>query len=206
MKKKTNHTARKSLLTVLFFFGSLALFSQRSVLFEVGGSYFTNEFSSYHFLNDFAAFSFNTRILFAERPGSAFSWELPLSLRTRIKKDVVTRFALQLPVLIVYNLGSGASGLPSGKNLGLTAGVGYGYFYQKSQSELLEIPVHKESISMHGPLAQGGIRFRLKSIRLFSSAGKDVNPAIAIKFTHHFNLIDGGQNIGSLSLLLGLSF
>src|SRR5436190_216782 len=75
--------------------------AQQSVLFETGPSYFSNNLpDNYTHLYDFIGFTFNTRILFAEKTNSAFSIEAPVSVRSHFAGEIMNRFGLHVPVTI----------------------------------------------------------------------------------------------------------
>jgi hypothetical protein len=187
--------------------------AQQSVLFEAGGTYFTNEFRQpKHVLLDFAGLTLNTRILFRPQNNSCFSVDLPVSIRSKNRGDdltqdqITTRFGLHIPVLFTYNYGAGASGNPSEKKWGLAAGTGWAYFYQKGSSFRGEEPNYNESVSFSGPIAQIGVRRVLIKTNLFRINNKDVHPAVALKFSRQFDVKGQHRDIGMLSLLLGIAF
>jgi hypothetical protein len=181
--------------------------AQQSVLFEGGPSYFTNSFSNNcNCLNDFIAVTVNTRLFAITKPNAAFAFEFPFSLSSRLQKDVMTRFALHIPVLFVYSYGAGASAIASTKKMGFTGGVGWGYFYQQAKSKSGELPAYSASASVNGPEMMLGVRFPVYSIDLFKINSRTVHPSVAIKFTDLFSLNSRQQDIGSLSILIGLVF
>ena len=181
--------------------------AQQSVLFEAGPSYFSNNLpDNYTHLYDFIVFTFNTRILFAEKTNSAFSIEVPLSVRSHFAGEIMNRFSLQVPLYLTYNIGAGASGNSSEKKAGYLAGIGWGYFYQQAFAKQIEQPQYKESISITGPEAELGLRFALRKIDLFKVNKKIVHPSVTIRISHLFNLKDSNHDIGSVSALAGFAF
>lgn len=181
--------------------------AQPSVLFEVGTTYFTNDFEvSKSRLPDFFAFTFNTRLMLRERENSAFSIDIPVSIRSKFEDEIVSRFGVHVPVLLTFNIGAGASSLHSEKKIGALLGAGWGYFYQEAKSKNNELPQYKESVSVFGPEVQAGVRIPLRTVSLFRIKDKEINPAVSIRVLHHFDLKDQRHNVGSISVSVGFAF
>jgi hypothetical protein len=181
--------------------------AQRSVLFEAGTSYFSNDIKYANSqLSEFFSFSFNTRVFLSSSPLSAFSLDFPFSVRNRFKGEIMTRFALHLPVMLTYNVGAGASAMSSDKKIGGLAGLGFGFFYQQARAGNDEVLKYDESLSAFGPQVQIGARIPLRSIILFHSQGKPVSPNIALKTSYLIDTKSSDNNIGLISLLIGLQF
>lgn len=201
---------RNKLWFVLFLIARIFVLNanaQTSVLFEGGLTYFTNEFdNSYKQLNDFAAFSLNTRIMIKENVNSSFSLDFPFSIRTKSYADVTIRFGLHLPVLVMYNYGAGASVKPSEKKFGFLAGIGWGYFHQEAKSKIDELPVYNESVSINGIQGALGLRYAFRNIYLFKIKQQIIHPSLTAKFIDLFDPKTSSHNIGGLSLLLGIAF
>lgn len=199
---------RINILALLFLVGACRESkAQSSLLFEVGTTYFSNEFeSSKEHLYDFLAFTFRTRVMFAERANSAFSIDIPISIRSKFGNEVVSRFGFHIPLLFTGNIGAAASSLHSEKSIGATVGVGWGYYYQESKAGRDELPSYKESISAFGPQAEAGIRFIIKGISIIKVKNKEVNPAVTIRFSNLFDIKNKEHNVGSISATIGFAF
>jgi hypothetical protein len=179
---------------------------QASLLFEAGTTYFSNDFeSSYEHMNDFFAFTFNTRVMLMEKRSSAFAIEVPLSIRSKFSDDVVSRFGFHVPVLMTYSIGAAASSLHNEKRIGATIGAGWGYFYQQSKAEKHELP-YKESISVSGPEVQFGVRIPLRTVTMFKVKDKEVSPSLTFRISNLFDIKDQQHNVGSISVLVGFAF
>lgn len=195
-----------SLLTGICFFIASACIAQKSVLPEIGATYFTNNLPNPTNLNDFGAFSFSIRCFIKKNNNSAFAFETPISLTTKFNKGKTVLIGMQVPVVLTYSIGAGASDNMSEKKMGYTIGAGASWFYHKVQSKKDELPAYCESLSEIGPIVKGGIKFSVKSFTLFKTNGRNVHPYIGVNILHQFNLNDSQKNIGSLSLMLGFAF
>lgn len=206
-EKEIPRQSANVILTVFLLYLSFFSRAQKSVLFDIGVTYFTNEIvTPCNCLNDFAAVTFNSRIIMLASPNSSVSLEIPLSLRSRIRDDIMTRFGLHVPVAITYNYGAGASGNPSQKKIGFLVGAGWGYYYQKATSKAGESPPFNSSVSISGPQGLLGIRLPMRRIELFKIKNRPVHPSLTIKFIDLVDLRSSHRNIGGLSLLMGMSF
>ena len=181
--------------------------AQRSVLFEAGVTYFTNDIENPDTkLLDFLALTITPRIILSGSGNSALSLDFPLSIRSKFSDETITRFGTHLPVFISYNFGVGASDKSTSRKVGAMAGVGMGYFYQQAKSGNGEISPYKESLSVFGPAAQFGVRFALSKTTLFKATENEAHPYIAIKFNYQADLKNRQHDIGALSVAMGLSF
>jgi hypothetical protein len=200
--------SKRKLLMVIF--PCILVFNarcQKSVLFEIGSSYITSNIDDEQTrLYDFLALTINPRVLLMQGNNYSFSLEVPLSIRTKSKDDRTTRFGLLLPVMGMLNYGAGSVSEPNKNALGVTAGLGWGYFYQRTQSEINETPQYKESLSSSGPVMQAGLRIPHRGVTLFKYNDKPIYPVSVIKFSYLVNLSESQKNIGVLSLLIGLGF
>lgn len=177
------------------------------MLFEAGATYFTNDVDNPQTrLYDFLGFTINPRILLVRANNTSLSLDFPLSIRSKSRGDRNTRFGVQVPALVLFNYGAGANDKPNKSFLGFTAGAGWAYFHQRTQSEVNESPQYKESLSSSGPLIQAGIRIPHRKLTLFRYKESRAYAVSAIKFNYLVNLPDHQKNIGSLSLLMGLGF
>jgi hypothetical protein len=181
--------------------------SQRTVFFEAGASYFSNDVKyAQTQLYDFFAFTINTRVFLSAKERSAVSLDFPFSVRTRFNQDIMTRFGLHLPVLLTYNTGAGSSTFPSDKKIGGLVGIGLGYFHQEGRARFDEVLKYDDSFSAFGPQAQIGMRIPVRSITLFHSRNRPVSPLIALKASYLVDTRSSDNNMGTLSLLIGLQF
>jgi hypothetical protein len=180
--------------------------AQKSALFEIGFTYLTNNLPDSTNLNDFGAFSFNTRYLITKKENSAIALEALVSFTAKLYKGKTVLIGVQIPLLLTYSSGAGSSDNVSDKKMGYTIGAGVSWFYQQAKSKRDELPVYSESLSQLGPIVKGGFRFPIKSLTLFKANGKDVHPSLAVNILHQFNLSDTKKNIGSVSLMLGITF
>lgn len=177
------------------------------MLFEAGATYFTNNVDNPQTrLYDFLGFTINPRILFVRANNVSVSLDVPFSIRSKFEDDRNTRFGVLMPALVVFNVGAGANDIPNKSFLGFTAGAGWAYFHQRTQSTVSESPQYKESLSSSGPLIQAGIRIPHRKLTLFRYKDSRAYGVSAIKFNYHVNLADNQKNIGSVSLLMGLGF
>jgi hypothetical protein len=182
-------------------------YTQRSVLFEAGVTYFTNDIENPSTnLLDFLALTITPRIILASTQHSAFSLDFPLSIRSKFSGETVTRFGTHLPAMISYSLGAGASDKSVSHKFGAMAAVGMGYFYQLAKSGNGETSSYKESLSVFGPAAQLGVRFVLSGTTLFKASENEAHPYIAIKLNYQADWKNRQHDIGSLSVAMGLSF
>ena len=196
---------------LIVLFSSLFLFSkaqsQTHLLFEAGVTYFTNNVDHPQTrLYDFLGFTINPRILLLQANNTSVSLDVPFSIRSKSDDNRNTRFGVLVPALVVFNFGAGANDEPNKSFLGLTAGAGWAYFHQRTQSEVNELPQYKESLSSGGPLIQAGIRIPHRKLTLFRYKDSRAYAVSAIKFNYLMNLSNEQKNIGSLSLLMGLGF
>ena len=193
------------LFSLLFFFDAAQ--SQTYMLFEAGGTLFTNNIDDPEtHLYDFAALTINPRVLLTRSSTTSVSLDLPFSMRLKNEDDRTTRFGIQVPALVMLNFGAGASDEPNKSFLGLSAGAGWAYFHQRSKAGVNELPQYKESLSSSGPLIQAGIRIPHRKLTFFEYRNSKAYAVSAIKFNYLVNLSDNQKNIGSLSLLIGLGF
>ena len=203
-----NFTRNLIVLTILLVAIDKKADAQPNLMFEVGATYFTNDVEYENtYLSDFLAFSINTRINLYARPNSALSLDIPLSIRSRFEDETITRFGFHGPAILTYNVGAGSSGKPSNKTMGYFAGVGWGYFYQQSKSGYNDFTPYNEKLSVFGPAAQFGIRFRLRQVNLWKwNTDRDVHPSITIKFIYQADLKNQNHNVGGISVMAGLVF
>jgi hypothetical protein len=181
--------------------------AQRSVLLEVGATYFTNDIENpMTRLSDFLALTITPRFILHSNQHSALSVDLPLSIRSRFSDETMTRFGTHLPVMVSYNFGAGASEKSTTHKFGAMAGVGMGYFYQLAKSGNGETSPYKESLSVFGPAAQFGVRFIVSKKTLFKTSENEVHPYMAIKFNYQADWKNRQHDIGALSVTMGLSF
>lgn len=179
---------------------------KKSVLFEIGVTYLTNNLPNPTNLNDFGAFTFSTRYFITKRENSAIALEAPISFTTKLNKGKTVLIGLQTPLLLTYSIGAGASCIQSYKKMGYTIGAGVSWFYQQAKSKKDELATYSESIFQLGPIVKVGIRFPIKSFMLFNENGKNVHPSLAVNLLPQFNLSNNKNNIGSVSLMLGITF
>lgn len=181
--------------------------SQRSVLFEIGGSYITNNPDDPNSrLYDFVALTINPRLLMMQGSNHSVSLDLPMSIRTKSRDDRNIRFGFMLPAVVMFNLGAGSVSEQNTSAIGFTAGGGWAYFHQSTQSEINELPQYKESVSTAGPIIQAGIRIPHRKKTLFRYNEHRAYPVTVLKFNYLVNLTGRQKNIGALSLLIGLGF
>jgi hypothetical protein len=174
---------------------------------EAGVTYFSNNaIDSARHLTDFIAITFNLRFILQHADYGGWGIEAPLSLRIKSNENGTGHFGVHVPVLITYSIGSGSGGsaeVVRNKKTGFTAGVGWGYFYQHTQSAREALSRFNEKLRTSGPEIQFGIRLPVrKKIILFDR----VNPSdliLAIKGNYLVNLRNRNNDIGSLSFLFG---
>lgn len=177
------------------------------MLFEAGATYFTNNVDNPQTrLYDFLGFTINPRVLLLRVNNASVSLDFPISIRSKSEDDRNTRVGVLVPGLVLFNFGAGANDEPNKNFLGFTAGAGWAYFHQRTQSAVNELPQYKESLSAAGPLIQAGIRIPHRKLTLFRYKDSRAYAVSAIKFNYLVNLPDNRKNIGSLSLLMGLGF
>lgn len=199
---------RKFLLVVMISLGCVDhARSQRTVLFEIGGSYMTNNLDDPNSrLYDFLAVTLNPRLLMIQGSNHSVSFDVPLSIRTKSRDDRNIRFGFMLPAVVMFNLGAGSVSGENKSALGFTAGGGWSYFHQSTRSEINEIPQYKESFSSAGPMVQAGLRIPHRKKNLFRYNEHRAYPVSVLKFSYLMNMSDKEKNIGSVSLLVGLGF
>jgi hypothetical protein len=205
-KMKTMHKLNYLVLFLLFLSFKKAQ-SQTHMLFEIGGSYFTNNVDNPQTrLYDFLALTINPRVLLVQGSNTSLSLDLPMSIRTKNVDDRQTRFGTLLPVMVMFNYGAGSVSGPNKNAVGFTTGAGWGYFYQLTQAEYNETPQYKETLSSSGPIIQAGIRIPHRKRTLFRYKETRVYPVTTIKFGYLANVSQPQNSIGSLSVLIGLGF
>jgi hypothetical protein len=193
------------LFSLLFFFRNAQ--SQAHMLFEAGATYFTNNIDKPETrLYDFLAFTINPRVLLMQGSNTSVALDFPFSIRSKSSDDRNIRFGVLVPALVVFNFGAGANDQPNKSFLGFTAGAGWAYFHQRTQSEVNESPQYKESFSSSGPMIQAGIRIPHRKLKFFQYKNTDGYAVSAIKFNYLVNLDNDRKSIGSVSLLMGLGF
>ena len=198
----------KNFILVLgcFLISTTKSIAQKSVLFEIGVTYLSNNQPNPTNLYNFGAFTFNTRYFITKSDNSAIALEAPFSFTTKFNKGKIVLIGLQTPLLLTYSIAAGASCNQSYKKMGYTIGAGVSWFYQQAKSKKDELVTYSESLFQLGPIVKVGIRFPIKSFRLFNENGKDVYPGLAVNLLPQFNLSNNKNNIGSVSLMLGITF
>ena len=196
---------------VLMLFPCLLLFGvvqgQTNVLPEIGASCITNNLDNPETrLYDFLAFTFNPRILLTQRSNHSVSIDLPFAIRTKSRDERSTRLGILIPAVAMFNFGAGSVSTPNQATVGFAAGGGWGYFYQRTRSEIDETPQYIESLSSHGPIVRAGIRIPHRKYTLFRYKDNRAYPVSSIKINYLVNLSGNQKSMGSLSWLIGLGF
>jgi hypothetical protein len=117
-----------------------------------------------------SGFTYNPRINFAEREASSISVGIPLTLgyiqngynTTGNLIQTSTGFMVNVPVMLNFNFGGGASKKSKGR-IGGFIGAGYAYHYVSSRDyyaydEYAAIVIRSVGGSSSGPTANGGMR------------------------------------------------
>jgi hypothetical protein len=195
-----------SFISVVGFYDAKA---QNRISFEFGATYLSNDADSATHVADCFGLTINPRFFLSRGENSGLAIETPISFRSKFQQDITSRFAIHLPVLLTYSIGSGSGG--SGeyndrKKIGATGGLGWGYFHQRSRSVKTESTQYNESITASGPQVQMGLRFPvMKDLMLFNT-DKPLNAVLAFKGSYLFNLKNRSSDIGSFAILLGFNF
>jgi hypothetical protein len=198
------------LFTIVFLCGVRNAQSQVKLALEVGASYHSNDASdSAAHLADFFALTINPRVIVSSSDNSALAIEVPFSIRVKRNEDITNRMGIHVPLLLTYSLGSGSGGsieYTSTQKMGATAGLGWGYFRQRSRSVKTESTVYNESLETSGPEIQMGLRVPLKKQVVLFDRNKPTSTVLAIKGNYLFNIKNRDRDISSLSILLGFNF
>lgn len=183
--------------------------AQKGFSFEFGATYFSNDSDNASHVADCFAFTLNPRFILSKGENSALCVETPVSIRSKFQEEITSRFAIHLPVMITYSVGSGSGGSVEDtrtRKIGATAGMGWGYFHQRARSVKSESSQYNESIDASGPQVQMGLRFPVKKGLILFDRNKPVNTVLAFKGNYLFNLKNRSDDIGSFAILLGLNF
>jgi hypothetical protein len=197
------------LLSFLFVAGIYSGRAQNRISFEIGTTYLSNDADSAIHVADCFGLTINPRFFISRGDNGALAIETPISFRSKFQQDITSRFAIHLPVLITYSIGSGSGGSSAyndKKRIGATGGFGWGYFHQRSRSVKTESTQYNESITSSGPQVQMGLRFPIMKELMLFNTDKPLNAVLAFKGTYLFNLKDRSDDIGSFAILLGFNF
>src|SRR3954462_14698281 len=111
---KTMHKLNYLTFLLSIFLGFKDAKTQTHMLFEIGGTYFTNNVDNPQTrLYDFLALTINPRVLLVQGSNTSLSLDLPMSIRTKNKDDRQTRFGTLLPVMMMFNYGAGSVSEPN---------------------------------------------------------------------------------------------
>jgi hypothetical protein len=174
---------------------------------ELGATYLSNDADSASHVADCFGLTINPRFFLSRGENSALAIETPISFRSKFQQDITSRFAIHLPVMLTYSIGSGSGGeYTDTKKIGATGGFGWGYFHQRARSVKTESTPYNESITSSGPQVQMGLRFPIKKDLILFSPDKPLNAVLAFKGSYLFNLKNRSNDIGSFAILLGFNF
>lgn len=178
--------------------------------YEAGATYFSNfAVDSARHLTDFITLTFNPRIILLRTENSGLAVEAPVSLRTKQNEHSTVHFAVHLPLLVTYSTGAGAGGYSEealNKKLGITAGLGWGYFFQRTESAKGAYSRFNEKLETSGPEIQFGFLTPLKRKLYLFDRDNPLDVVLAIKGNYLINTQKRNYNIGALSVLLDFHF
>lgn len=209
--KMTRSAFRTCFAVVLLLAGlSCSVRAQVRLSLETGVTYLSNDAGQgSEYLADFFALTINPRLIVAQGDYSALAIESPFSIRHKLSGDVNTRFGIHLPLLVTYSIGSGSGGDPDNtlrSKIGATAGLGWGYFFQRARSAKGATEAFDQSLQSSGPEIQLGIRVPLKKQLILFDRAKPASLVLAVKSNYLINLENDKRNIGSFAVLFGFRF